>query len=588
MKQVLTILMLCLGLSGVLPLNAQNEGNQWVIGYWSNGNPDYSVMFMDFSSGQLIISWELGLKFKLHETDASICDGNGIPLLWTNGMQIMGTGGQMIADTIAYSVSSYYWDYYYFDSQNVPFGFPEHDGAIILPVPGYSREYSVIYHSAGIHPDGYFAVNRYLESRVRLNPDTSFSLLYKDSLIWSRHQWFNGTISACRHANGRDWWLITFEADSPIYYSFTLDPVGLRLDHTGEVDTLVREGLGQAAISPLGNYLARMDATTFDEGQFITLYAFDRCNGDLQRISTLHTEAGYFTGVAFSPSERYLYGDDNTHLWQWDLWADNIAASQTLVDTFDGFVQPGWFVMWFGPMMLAPDGRIYVVPPAGSSEFIHVINRPNLPAADCEFKQHSINLTVPNARSGPNLPNYHLGPLDGSSCDTLGFDNHPVAWWRHEVNDADPLEIRFTDLSYFRPETWHWDFGDGNVSNEQNPIHTYPAPGQYYACLTVSNEYSSDTSCQFIEILGVSTHDIQSEDSYTVFPNPFTDYIEISPADGYHALQIRITNITGQSIAAPQITCPCRLRLGSIPAGVYFYTLEEDGKMVGSGKVVKL
>ena len=422
--------------------------------------------------------------------------------------------------------------------------------------------------------------------------------MYQDSLIWEKHQWYNGTIGAVRHANGRDWWLVTFDADSDKYYSFLLDPNGIELDHEGSVDSLVKEGLGLTVFSSQGNYLARVDGITLDEGNYLTLYSFDRCSGDLQRLNTFHTGAGFYTVVAFSPSERYLYGDDNNHLWQWDLWANDIANSQTLVDTFDGFVQPGWFVMRFGPMMLAPDGRIYVVPPAGSSEFIHVINSPDMPASGCDFTQHSVNLTVPNGRSAPNLPNFRLGPLDGSSCDTLDLDNHPVSWWIHEMEDADPLEIRFTDLSYFRPEVWGWDFGDGETSSEQNPIHTYPAPGLYYACLTVSNEYSSDSSCQWINIESVSTEDAEKEERYTVYPNPFTDYIEITPRDGYHAIHITIIDVNGRIVAAPEITCPCRLKLGRIPAGVYFYTLEEvdfaglgrqkEGKMVGSGRLVKV
>jgi hypothetical protein len=169
--------------------------------------------------------------------------------------------------------------------------------------------------------------------------------LYQDSLIGAVTQWYVGPIIATRHANGRDWWVLAFEANSPKYFSFLLDPDGIRLHHAGEVDSIIKEGLGQAAFSPLGNYVARMDAITIDEGQYLTLYSFDRCDGDLVRLETMHMETGFFTGAAFSPSEQYLYGTENERLFQWDLWADDIAASQTLVDTFDGFVQPGWFVM---------------------------------------------------------------------------------------------------------------------------------------------------------------------------------------------------------------------------------------------------
>lgn len=58
--------------------------------------------------------------------------------------------------------------------------------------------------------------------------------------------------------------------------------------------------------------------------------------GDLVRLNTFHAPSGLFTGVAFSPSEQYLYANSNRELWQWDLLAEDIAASQILVDTFDG------------------------------------------------------------------------------------------------------------------------------------------------------------------------------------------------------------------------------------------------------------
>ena len=48
------------------------------------------------------------------------------------------------------------------------------------------------------------------------------------------------------------------------------------------------------------------------------------------------------------------------------------------------------------------------------------------------------------------------------------------------------------------PYSWSWDFGDGSVSNEQNPIHVFNEVGKYTVTLTVvdgfnqSNSYSID------------------------------------------------------------------------------------------------
>ncbi|WP_321508606.1 PKD domain-containing protein [uncultured Methanoregula sp.] len=55
-----------------------------------------------------------------------------------------------------------------------------------------------------------------------------------------------------------------------------------------------------------------------------------------------------------------------------------------------------------------------------------------------------------------------------------------------------PLIVSFTDVSINRPGTWNWDFGDGTTSSEQNPVHTYTAPGSYSVTLRVTNHFGSD------------------------------------------------------------------------------------------------
>ncbi|KUG10026.1 cell surface protein [hydrocarbon metagenome] len=57
-----------------------------------------------------------------------------------------------------------------------------------------------------------------------------------------------------------------------------------------------------------------------------------------------------------------------------------------------------------------------------------------------------------------------------------------------------PLTVQFTDQSSGNPTSWTWDFEcDGTVdSTLQNPSHTYPAPGTYTVCLTVTSGDGSD------------------------------------------------------------------------------------------------
>jgi len=51
----------------------------------------------------------------------------------------------------------------------------------------------------------------------------------------------------------------------------------------------------------------------------------------------------------------------------------------------------------------------------------------------------------------------------------------------------DPLEFWFTDYSVYSPISYQWNFGDGNTSLLQNPVHTYSTAGLYTACLDITD-----------------------------------------------------------------------------------------------------
>ncbi|MDD4249590.1 MAG: PKD domain-containing protein, partial [Methanosarcina sp.] len=55
-----------------------------------------------------------------------------------------------------------------------------------------------------------------------------------------------------------------------------------------------------------------------------------------------------------------------------------------------------------------------------------------------------------------------------------------------------PLTVQFTDESQYA-ETLKWNFGDGDSSNELNPIHTYSAAGLYSVSLTATGNETSVT-----------------------------------------------------------------------------------------------
>ncbi len=63
------------------------------------------------------------------------------------------------------------------------------------------------------------------------------------------------------------------------------------------------------------------------------------------------------------------------------------------------------------------------------------------------------------------------------------------------------LEVAFVSTAIGEGLSYSWDFGDGNTSLEQDPLHTYAAAGNYTVAQTVSNLGGSDT---YSEVIAVS------------------------------------------------------------------------------------
>ncbi|MCB0557647.1 MAG: PKD domain-containing protein [Lewinellaceae bacterium] len=69
------------------------------------------------------------------------------------------------------------------------------------------------------------------------------------------------------------------------------------------------------------------------------------------------------------------------------------------------------------------------------------------------------------------------GVFPGPDCQAMFF---------FEQGQDDLNTFAFFDLSFGTADSWSWDFGDGNTSDEQNPVHTYADAGTYFVTLTIT------------------------------------------------------------------------------------------------------
>lgn len=90
-----------------------------------------------------------------------------------------------------------------------------------------------------------------------------------------------------------------------------------------------------------------------------------------------------------------------------------------------------------------------------------------------------------------------------------------VAEFNYNIND---LTVEFINESTGNGESY-WDFGDGNTSIEENPVHTYESNGSYLVTLIYSDDCFKDTTETEIVIVYISKNHIDY-DNIKLYPNP--------------------------------------------------------------------
>ena len=98
---------------------------------------------------------------------------------------------------------------------------------------------------------------------------------------------------------------------------------------------------------------------------------------------------------------------------------------------------------------------------------------------------YTVKLTVTN----------YYGSSTATKINYISIGMAPNAAFTGEPTTGNaPMSVVFTDHSTGYPTSWNWNFGDGQGSTQQNPVHTYWAGGDYTVSLTVTNEYGSSTA----------------------------------------------------------------------------------------------
>ena len=341
------------------------------------------------------------------ETNGVICDANGNLLFYTNGVYIANANDDSMQNGDGLNPSPFTTDHS-FGGLTIP------QANLVIPYPGDSTKYYLFHTTSDDRGSTYAAYFLYY-SLIDMTLDNGLGAVVQKNVVVSNDTVIPGRLIGCKHANGRDWWIVQHEYKTGFINKFLVTPYGIDGPLKQDLLTLRDIYFGQGVFSQNGDKFAY-----YEPYGGLDILDFDRCTGDFsnQLHIDMNDSAGA-GGVAFSQSGRFLYVPSTRYVYQFDMFSPDIEASKLTVAVWDTFYAPFQpFATVFYLAALAPDNKIYINCSNGT-DAMHVINSPDSLGSSCDFCQNCIALPAFNHFTLPNHPNYFLGAATGSSCDTV-------------------------------------------------------------------------------------------------------------------------------------------------------------------------
>ncbi len=165
----------------------------------------------------------------------------------------------------------------------------------------------------------------------------------------------------------------------------------------------------------------------------------------------------------------------------------------------------------------------------------------------------------------------------------------PTSSWTYEVNEG---TVTFNNSST-NATSYEWNFGDGNTSTEENPVHTYQQNGEYEVTLTAFNDCGFASNTTTITVIVSAVEEIPGIQVFEVFPNPnsgrFTLLLEGSPLD---ELTLSLANAIGQQLLEERVDFRSgklnrSFNLAEFPGGTYILQLRSNDKVLYKKLVIE-
>ncbi|TAH40965.1 MAG: T9SS type A sorting domain-containing protein [Bacteroidetes bacterium] len=384
--------------------NGQGIDNLWMMGYDSHSGVPWGGMTMDFSSGSMVLIYQ-PREMNFAMTSTIHCNEIGNVLFYSNGVYI----ANALNDTMM-NGSGLNPGYYANVVGSMGLFIPQ--AALTLPLPDSESKF-LLFHNT-VDDSVAYSFNQYY-SEIDMDLDGGLGAVVSKNIVLRSDTLMYGRLTAVKHGNGRDWWVVFHGGRNDKYYIYLVDPNGIHIHAVQQIGGDLFSAQGQVCFSPDGSKFA-----LYDPVNDLHLMDFDRCSGIFSNhIHVAINDSAAGGGVAFSANSRMLYVSSTNYLYQLDMAATNIPSSQTTIAVWDTFYSPNPpFATNYYLAQLAPDKKIYISSTSTVLD-MHLIEYPDSIGLACSFCQHCLPLPALNGTTIPNHPNYHLGALGSSICDSL-------------------------------------------------------------------------------------------------------------------------------------------------------------------------
>ena len=271
MKKYIILIALFLSFSTISAQNDAKRDYTWVLGYLNNPQT-YSLNQMDFNNHKLVINavMKRNPNIGFREFNTSIADENGELLFYSTGCTLRNKNHNIPTgcDSINFKPDS--------PCNNGRLRLLQ--GGIILPLPEKRDTFMFFHKASDILGDGDFTYD--VQVTKLYAKDTTVKVIYKNKKV------VNDTVAICemtavRHANGKDWWIINPQRGSNRYRMLLLTKDGVQPSweqSIGESAHEYEDWWSQVTFSPDGkHYVRARGAATGD----IHFFDFDRATGKL-------------------------------------------------------------------------------------------------------------------------------------------------------------------------------------------------------------------------------------------------------------------------------------------------------------------